>query len=138
MNVVASDAIDATPHKVGDLRILVRLLAGSAGLNFNNTVLTLDTPGGSYRYTYNETIDTDRVSSSTSKYNIYYVQVGTMYQTGYLNHGDVAKIILHIEPEIEENQNVRIKLIPRVGQYTQIEFDTPDSMNQRMISVWPS
>jgi len=50
----------------------------------------------------------------------------------------VAKIIFWLQPEISENQLVRIKMIPRVGTYTQIEFYTPDSMTQESVALWPT
>ncbi|MBU0762442.1 MAG: hypothetical protein KKD39_05400, partial [Candidatus Altiarchaeota archaeon] len=141
MTAVASDAsasdTQATPHEVGDFKLMVRLQSGSQGLNLNNTILTLDTDTDSTSYTFNQTITTEQTSSSTQTYLIYYVQTGSNHEDGYLNRGDVAKIIFRVPSEIGENELVRIKLIPRVGQYTQIEFYTPDSMTQESVALWP-
>jgi flagellin FlaB len=140
MTVVASDAssTDLTPHNVGDFRIMARLQAGSQGMNLNNTVITVDTETDSVSLTYNQTVDDEVKTTSTQKYLVYYVQIGSNHEDGYLNRGDVAKIIFHTNPEIAENQLVRLKLIPRVGTYTQIEFYTPDSMTQESVALWPS
>ena len=138
VTLVGSDARTETPHEIGDFKILVRLQAGSSGLNFNNTIVTVDTEQGTYTFTYNETVSTDSTSSSTSQYLIYYVLRGNNYQEGYLSRGDNAKIIFQLDPEIKENEFVRIKIIPRLGQYTQIEFTTPDSMTQQSLTLWPS
>jgi archaeal flagellin FlaB len=145
MTVVASDASQAaddhglsTPHKVGDFKVMVRLQSGSQGLNLNNTIITVDTETSSTSLTYNQTISSDMVSATTTQYLIYYVQSGTNHEDGYLNRGDVAKIIFWVQPEISENQLVRIKMIPRVGTYTQIEFYTPDSMTQESVALWPT
>jgi len=140
MTVVASDASanDATPHRVGDFKIMVRLQSGSQGINLNNTILTLDTETSSTSLTYNETIGSDGTAATTMAYVIYYVQNGTNHEGGYLNRGDVEKIIFKADPEISENELVRLKLIPRVGTYTQIEFYTPDSMTQESVSLWPT
>jgi len=140
MTVVALDAsaTDATPHRVGDFKVMLRLQSGSQGLNLNNTILTVDTETASHSLTYNQTIGNDGVAASTQAYVVYYIQNGTNHENGYLNRGDVAKIIFKVDPEITENQLVRIKLIPRVGTYTQIEFYTPDSMTQESVSLWPT
>lgn len=145
MTVVASDASGSsnghsqqTPHKVGDFKVMVRLQSGSQGLNLNNTIVTVDTETSSVSLTYNKTVDADTIASTTMQYLIYYVQTGTNHEDGYLNRGDVAKIIFWLQPEIAENQQVRIKMIPRVGTYTQIEFYTPDSMTQESVALWPS
>jgi archaeal flagellin FlaB len=140
MTVVASDAsaADPSPHQVGDFKVMVRLQSGSQGLNLNNTIITVDTETASTSLTYNQTILSDAHTESTSTYVVYYVQTGVNHENGYLNRGDVAKIIFHLVPEISENQLVRIKMIPRVGTYTQIEFYTPDSMTQESVSLWPT
>ncbi len=140
MTVVASDASasDGTPHKVGDFKVMVRLQSGSQGINLNNTIITVDTETASYSLTYNTTIGADSTAATTTAYVVYYIQNGTNHENGYLNRGDVAKIIFQLSPEISENQLVRIKMIPRVGTYTQIEFYTPDSMTQESVSLWPT
>ena len=140
MTVVASDASSngPSPHRVGDFKVMVRLQSGSQGLNMNNTILTVDTETATNSLTYNRTLGNESTSSSTSTFLIYYVQRGTNHEDGYLNRGDVAKIIFKVVPEISENQLVRLKLIPRVGSYTQIEFYTPDSMTQESVALWPS
>ena len=140
VTVVASDAspIDATPHKVGDFKIMVRLRAGSTNLNLNTTIVTVDTDYVSYNIIYNSTVDTDRESDSTSQYNVYYVQTGSGHEAGYLNRGDVIKLIFKVDPEIGENEYVRMKVIPRIGSYTLVEFQTPNSMGQHSVTLWPS
>lgn len=142
MTVVAQDASSSdprgTPHMVGDFKLMVRLQSGSQGLNLNNTILTIDTETESVSLTYNTTVPLDTTATSTLTYLVYYVQEGTNHEDGYLNRGDVAKIIYRLDPEISENQLVRLKLIPRVGTYTQVEFYTPDSMTQESVSLWPT
>jgi flagellin FlaB len=140
MTVVASDASasDSTPHRVGDFKIMVRLQSGSQGLNLNNTILTVDTETASHSLIYNTTIGSDSTAPTTQAYVLYYIQNGTNHENGYLNRGDVAKITFKVYPEIAENELVRLKMIPRVGTYTQIEFYTPDSMTQQSVSLWPT
>jgi len=140
MTVVASDASanSSTPHALTDFRVMVRLQSGSQGINLNNTILTVDTERESRSMTYGSNISSDSPVGTSTTYAVYYVQKGANNEPGYLNRGDVAKIIFHIDPQIGENQLVRIKMIPRVGTYTQIEFYTPDSMTQQSVALWPS
>jgi archaeal flagellin FlaB len=140
MTVVASDAsaLGASPHKVEDFKIMVRLQSGSQGLNLNNTILTVDTERESRTLTFGSTLDTDTTVTGTTTYGVYYVQTGVNHEPGYLNRGDVAKITFHLDPEIFENEHVRLKLIPRVGTFTQVEFYTPDSMTQQSVALWPT
>jgi len=140
VTVVGSDSspLDLTPHFIGDFKILTRLQSGSRGVNLNNTIVTVDTETDSSNFIYNQTVVVDTLSESTSMFLIYYAQTGTNHEDGYLNRGDVAKFIFHLPTEIGENQLVRIKIIPRIGAYTQIEFYTPDSMTQETVGLWPT
>jgi archaeal flagellin FlaB len=140
MTVVGSDASSnsSTPHAVTDFKIMVRLQSGSQGINLNNTIITVDTETESRSMTYGNNLSADTPVATTVTYAIYYVQKGANNEPGYLNRGDVGKILFHLSPEIGENQLVRIKMIPRVGTYTQIEFYTPDSMTQQSVALWPS
>jgi archaeal flagellin FlaB len=140
VTVVASDASSGggSPHQVGDFLIMIRLQAGSQGLNLNNTVLTVDTERESKTLIFGSTVASEEPVTGTTTYGVYYVQTGVNHEPGYLNRGDVAKIIFKLDPEISENENVRLKIIPRVGVFTQIEFYTPDSMTQKSVALWPT
>jgi archaeal flagellin FlaB len=135
VNVVAFGGED---HRVGDFKILARLQAGSIALNLNNTLITVDTDYGSYSFVYNQTVPADSTASSTNGYDVYYVQRGAGSEPGYLNRGDIVKILLHVSPEVGEGQTIRIKIIPKVGSFSQVEFNTPNSMTQRSMSLWPT
>ena len=140
MNVVAKDASPSAtfPHTVGDFFIMARLKSGSQGINLNNTILTVDTESQSSTRTYRQTLPSESAISSTAYFDLYYVQMGHSHQGGYLNRGDIVKIIFHTDPEIQENMYVGIKMIPRLGQYTQVDFYTPDSMTSESVSMWPN
>ncbi|MBU0761842.1 MAG: hypothetical protein KKD39_02350 [Candidatus Altiarchaeota archaeon] len=137
-NVIGSDAADATSHRIGDFKMMMRVKSGSSGLNMNNTILTIDTDDASNTRTYGGVLPTDSTTASTQNFMVYYVQYGPNYQPGYLNRGDTINMVFHVENEITENQQVRLKIIPRVGQYTQVDFFTPDSMTQQNINLWPN
>ncbi len=141
-NVLGSDASNmdlmGTAHMIGDFKMMVRLKSGSQGLNLNNTIITIDTDIGSNTKTYGGTLSSDTTTSSTQYFMIHYVQAGPNYQSGYLNRGDTVNIVYRLEPEVGENQGIRIKIIPRVGQYTQVDFYTPDSMVGQSINLWPT
>jgi len=140
MHVVASDASQASaePHAVEDFKMMARLKSGSQGINLNNTILTIDTETQSTTRVYGQTYAVDTLTASTVSFDLYYVQEGVSHEDGYLNRGDIVNILFHMEPSIMENQYVAIKVIPRVGQYTQVDFYTPDSMTAESVSLWPS
>lgn len=151
--VIATDATrnDTTPKAIEHFEVILRLQAGSEGINLNSTVLTLDTQTLAKTYTYSGTsTDSDTLASDTNSFIVYYMQSGPNQEDGYLNRGDVVKIKFNTAgnfsscgycwsgTSIEENDRVRINLIPRVGTLTMIEIATPDTMAGKRIMLWPT
>jgi flagellin-like protein len=130
VSVMATDA--RTDHTVDTFEMLLRLQAGSEAMNLNNTVITVDTS------TTTQNLDfSGDTSYSTVNYGVSYVKQGPDYENGYLSRGDVVKVWLNASGAVAENSKVRLKVIPRVGQTTIIEFTTPDVMTDQRVTLWP-
>jgi archaeal flagellin FlaB len=126
-------AINGSNHDVEQFEMLLRLQAGSESMNLNNTVVVLDTAYTSQNLDYAASTGTYTVS----QYAAQWVKQGPDYQSGYLSRGDVVKMIFNGSSSINENQKVRLKVIPRVGSPTVVDFTTPDVMTDYRISLWP-
>ena len=74
---------------------------------------------------------------STIQYGITYVKSGPDQEDRYLSRGDVIKVLFNTSSAVEENKKVRIKIVPRVGQATIVDFTTPDVMTDQRITLWP-
>jgi len=137
ISVMATDA--SSDHTVEDFEMLLRLQAGSEPMNLNNTVLLMDTSTTSQSMDFNSTIDTNdaMTAADTLTFLVHYVKQGPDYESGYLSRGDVIKVKFQSTNDIAENQKVRLKVVPRVGQPSIIEFTTPDVMTDNRITLWP-
>jgi len=133
-SVMALDAGDGS-HDVENFEVLMRLQPGSSTINLNNSVITLDTATTTQNLDYNGT-GTAAVSE-TDIWIAEYVKQGPDYEEGYLARGDVVKARFTTTNSIGENEEVRIKFIPRVGTITPVEFVTPDVMTDTRESLWP-
>ena len=96
----------------------------------------LDTAVDSWNLDYSgdETYD---IADTTGTYGVVYVKSGPDYEDGYLSRGDVVRVQFNVSSAVQENQKVRLKIIPRTGTTTIIEFTTPDVMTDNRISLWP-
>jgi archaeal flagellin FlaB len=130
VSVMATDA--SSGHSVDDFEMLLRLQAGSDSLNFENTAVVVDTSTTSQNLDYSSGI-----SFSTIEYGVEYVKSGPDHEAGYLSRGDVVKLTFRTANAVAENKKVRIKVVPRIGQTTVVEFTTPDVMTDTRISLWP-
>ena len=135
VSVTATNA--SSSHAVTYFEVLLRLQAGSDPLNFNNTVILIDTADSSWNMDYAGNGETWSSTSTTGAYAVEWVKQGPDYEGGYLSRGDVVKAKFNISSSVSENQRVRLKLIPRVGSPTVVEFTTPDVMTENRISLWP-
>jgi archaeal flagellin FlaB len=131
VSVMATDA--SSGHDVEDFELLLRLQAGSEPMNLNNTVVIMDTASTSQNIEFAGNAG----SASTTHFAATYVKQGPDYEAGYLSRGDVLKVTFGAATAVSENQKVRIKIVPRVGQATIVEFTTPDVMTDKRISLWP-
>ncbi|MFH0861822.1 MAG: archaellin/type IV pilin N-terminal domain-containing protein [Candidatus Altiarchaeota archaeon] len=131
VSVMGTDA--RSGHNLEDIEFLMRLQAGSESMNLNNTVVTVDTAETTQNLDYSGNGGT----SSTVNFAVAYVKQGPDYEVGYLSRGDVIKVTFASAENISENQKVRLKVIPRVGQPTIVEFTTPDVMTDQRINLWP-
>jgi len=137
VSVMATDA--SSTHAVDYFEVLLRLQAGSESMNLNNTVILVDTSDISQSLSYNSTLDTNDAwnAGDTARYLVHYVKEGPDYEANYLSRGDVIKVKFKTDGSIGENKRVRIKIVPRVGTASVIEFTTPDVMTDKRVSLWP-
>jgi archaeal flagellin FlaB len=131
VSVMATDA--TVNHEVNNFEVLLRLQSGSEPMNLNNTVVIMDTSSTSQNLDYAG----DGGSASTTHFGAEYVKIGPDYEAGYLSRGDVLKVTFASDGAVSENSKVRLKVVPRVGQPTIVEFTTPDVMTDKRISLWP-
>lgn len=132
MSVLGTNATD--DHALEQFEMLLRLQAGSEPMNLNNTVILVDTATTSQSLSYNGSYS---IISSTSEYQVEWVKQGPDYEINYLSRGDVIKVYFNSDGTVGENKRVRVKIIPRVGQATVVEFTTPDVMTDQRITLWP-
>jgi flagellin FlaB len=121
-------------HAIEAFEMLLRLQAGSEPMNLNNTVVVVDTSEISQNLDYKGTASG---AYSSMQYGIEYVKSGPDFESGYLSRGDVIKVRFNVTGGVSENQKVRLKVIPRVGQSTMVEFTTPDVMTDYRVNLWP-
>ncbi len=132
ISVMATDA--SSDHTVENFELLLRSQAGSDAINLNTTVMMVDTSTTSQSLDYG---GTGTAASGTITYIIEYVKSGPEQEDGYMTRGDIIKAYFSSTTSVAESKKVRIKVIPRVGTTTIIEFTTPDVMTDQRITLWP-
>ena len=126
-----------TPRKITNIYVMGRLPSGYDILNLNTTVMVFDRYEGSQTMTYGGVIGVGSWSSSTTEFQVTYLQRGPYNEDGYVNLGDTAKLKFSVDGTMSEGTRGRITLIPPVGNPNIFEFITPDSMTHPVEVLWP-
>ncbi|MFH1056163.1 MAG: archaellin/type IV pilin N-terminal domain-containing protein [Candidatus Altiarchaeota archaeon] len=135
VSVSASDA--TSDHTIEDFEFVVRLGSGSEPMSMNYTLLLVDAEDNSWSMVYSGSSSDWSVSATTGRYAVEYVREGSDYEEGYMSRGDILKIKFNTSSPIAEHKKVRLKMIPRIGSSTLVEFTTPEVMTDHRVSMWP-
>lgn len=144
MSLAATDG--SLNSDIEKFELIIRLQAGSGPLNLNTTVLMVDTSSNSMTIPYKGSVESSDATSAsdTSQFLAYYIQESDDYIANYVSRGDLVKIKFNCfdcttgdTGGIGENKRVKIRIIPRIGTASTIEFTTPNSITTNRIDLWP-
>lgn len=88
-------------------------------------------------------LSTDAVVNVTPKklgegfFTVEYLQRGTNPVDGNLQTGDVIKIYYEAPREVQEDEEVRINFIPKIGTPTLTQFITPEVISTQRVYLYP-
>jgi archaeal flagellin FlaB len=140
ISIRGSDASQGgTPHTISHITIRARLPAGSSMLSLNNTVITMDTTiSATQTFLYEGTVADSVQATGTSNFAVTYLKTGPTHEDGYVTTGDTVKLKFNIDGLIGENTRVRVTIVPRSGSMNQLEFQTPETMTEPTVVLWPT
>lgn len=118
----------------------IKLSAGSDPLRFQDLLLVFNTKDSSQEYTYNVSTGgcpvTAEMDANTDKFYISYsIQAGSL--SGYLSTGDVVKMCYKSPRQINESEDIKISVIPKVGASLTTDVTTPGLMTDKRIYIFP-
>ena len=123
-------------NNVDDYFATLKLAPGSDAIKLEDLLVEFALSNASYDLLYN-----DSVSNCNSPIaDQFYVEVlieGDNHDSDYLQRGDVIKLCFKSGRVVEEDETVRLSLIPRVGSPTVIETAMPDIITQQRINIFP-
>jgi len=131
MHVMGTDGSDGD---IEDFIILAKLQPGSDPIHFNYTILHATTSIWAQEMEYNSS-GTSAVGSI--QYWIEWLKTGPDYQIDYLNRGDIVKIRFHADTSINSGKQIKLKITPKNGFISIIEFTTPMSIRETKVNLYP-
>jgi archaellin len=131
MNVMGSDGSDGS---IEDFMILMKLQAGSEPISLNYTIISASSS------TWHQTMEYNGSGTSavgTTMYWVEWITQGPAYEPHYLNRGDIVKVRFHAGTSVVESKKVRVKIIPKTGVVSIVEFSTPSVMKEEKVNLYP-
>ena len=140
-------AEDGSDSSVDNFYLKAKLAPGSDPIKLNELLLSFDLNNASADLEYRSDSKADNcsygadgfytASDGTGNYTVKYLINGSSNKAGYLQRGDVVQFCFRAPRSINEDEDISIKLIPKVGTATYIESSTPDIMTDRRIVIYP-
>lgn len=145
IQVLEVSATDGSNGYLTEFNVNVKISAGSEPLKLSQTLVTFNTFNNSITLTYREngllvehnTSGYYTFSNDTGFYTVEYLQEGPNYINGNLQRGDIMRLYMKAPRNIIEDEEIRIKIIPKTGTSTLTEFVTPDVITEQRLYLYP-
>ena len=135
LEVVSVTGLNGSDTNIENLSIVVKLSPGSESMEFDEIIVNIDTMSRFETLMY----ESNHSDYDSNEYIVTYLENGTSHLDGYLVRGDVALIDLQLPAgeTLEEDEDVRIDFIPKVGVQTSMEITMPDIMTTYRVHLFP-
>ncbi len=138
-------AEDGTTQTLSDFYLKAKLAPGSDPIKLSELLLSFDLQNKSADLSYTSGSCTENstsgfyTDSSTGKGNftVTYLIKSSGQVDGYMQRGDIVEFCFASPRAVHEDENIDIKLIPKVGTPTTISAATPDVITQQRVVVYP-
>jgi archaellin len=104
--------------------------------NLNNTNY-VDAASGSCSGNNMTQVTLTPTNESQGVFSVEYLQQGNNWVDGNLQRGDVVKFYFEAPRDIDEDEQVRLNFIPKIGTPTLTEFITPEVIAEERIYLYP-
>lgn len=140
MTAVEVYAESGTDQSVDYFYETIKLSSGSDPVRFQDLLLVFNTKDTSQEYTYNVSTGgcpaTTEMDANTDKFYIAYsLQAGSL--NGYLTTGDVVKLCYKAPRAINESEDIKLNIIPKVGAPLVVDVTMPQLMTDVRVYVFP-
>ncbi len=145
--VIEVSATDGSDGSVERFNQIIKLSPGSEAIKLDQVLFTLNTFNTTTTLTYCGTTCTNTNVHSTGyftnngtgvgNFTAEYLQQGTNFVNGNLQRGDVIRIYFQAPRDIDEDEQVRLNFIPKIGTATLTEFITPEVISEERVYLYP-
>lgn len=159
IRVIEVSAVDGRNGTVENFSMQMKLSPGSEPIKLDELSLTLNTDTTTTTLTYlepvnlsagnycqfNATSNTTRAEYCTDisadgeqgNYTTEYLINGTNHVDGNLQRGDVVRVYFQAPRSLEEDESLRINLIPKTGTATLVQTNLPDVISTERVYIYP-
>lgn len=131
--VYGTDGSDGT---IEEMRMKVKVIAGSGDIRFNETLVEVDVKNGSLELEYGGATCTDGATNQTH----YFVQnliASSDYREGYLQSGEVSMICFEAPHSMGRDEDIGFSVIPSYGFPLRIDTALPDYIHTTRVFIFP-
>jgi archaeal flagellin FlaB len=123
---------DGSNGDIENFSAILKLSSGSDAIALADTLLALGLSNVTNNYRYSATLN-----PSGSLFNATYEVQGSSYQQGFISRGDIVSIVLIPSRVVQEDELVRVTVIPKIGTQSVVEFRSPTVISRQLLTVFP-
>ncbi|MFP4111576.1 MAG: archaellin/type IV pilin N-terminal domain-containing protein [Candidatus Woesearchaeota archaeon] len=120
---------------VNNFSLKLKLSPGSDPIKLNDTLIEVDLSDSSSDLTY-DPLNTCP-ATTTGNFSVNYLVQGADYTEHYLHRGDIIMLCFQAPRAVLADEDIAIRVIPKVGTPTVIETATPEVINQKRAYIFP-
>jgi archaellin len=138
IRIIQITAEDGSLNTLQNFSIIMKTMSGTAPLKLNQTIITFDTLNTTTILTYKESTPDDFGSTLIrGNYTVRYLEEGPIHHRGVLQKGDIIEVFLQAPYPIQEDEKIRISILPKESPQVITEFTTPDVISMKKIDLYP-
>lgn len=134
--VLGISATDGSEGQIENFSMQMKLAPGSNPIKLDEVTLTFNTDNSTTTLQYDEDLDF-ATSGGTGTFNVQYLINGSNNRRGNFVRGDVIRIDFQSPRQINENEKIRINVVPRIGAPTLVEVNAPDVISTERVYLYP-
>jgi flagellin FlaB len=134
---------DGTTGNITKIFMKIKLAPGADPIKFNDSLIEVDLQDASADLNFNRSDGTcadgeyATDSNGEGNFSVKYLIQGSEWNDGYLHRGDVAMVCLASPRGITPDEDLSLRLVPKVGTSMTVETAVPDIINQRRVYIFP-
>jgi flagellin-like protein len=114
----------------------IKVVPGSDDVKIADMLISVDVSDISSDLIYNASLQCNN-SVPAGKFTSQYLKNGSEHKDGYITVGDVVQLCYPLPRTVNEDEGVRINIVPKIGSVMTVRIVTPPALITKRVFLYP-